>query len=184
VLGLPDLVGDRVPREAREPVHLSGHRRVAQPGRKRSAPARANEHPNGEQWVAEHGPVRDGSGCIGRLFAALDLYSTEPRLRDRLDLHEIDRHVAASLAALLSTCLDEVHGDVTVPDATPAWYETAAGRRHDVWVAIGMVMGRRPRRTSDALSLLRAHAFAQDRSLDDLAADITAHRVPLDDFTD
>lgn len=127
--------------------------------------------------IALRGPGRG-------VFAALDLYSTEPRLADRLDLQEIDRHVGAPLAALLSTCLDEVHGNITVAGTTPAWYETAAGRRHDVWVAIGMLMGRRLRRTSDALSLLRAQAFSQDRSLDDLAADIVTRRVPLDDLTE
>jgi hypothetical protein len=126
--------------------------------------------------IALHSP---GHG----VFAALDLFSTEPRLRDRLDVHAIDRHIAAPAAALLSTCLDEVSGDLALPDAAPGWYQTAAGRRHDVWVAIGMAMSRRPRRTSDALSLLRAQAFTQDRSLDDLAADIVARRVPLDDST-
>lgn len=139
--------------------------------------------------LTAHTPFRSVAAVALRspghgVYAALDLYSTNPQLRDRLDLDAIDRQLAAPAAALLSTCLDEVYGDVAAPDAAPQWYQTAAGRRHHVWVAIGMLMGgRRPRRTSDALSLLRGQAFIQDRSLDDLAADVVTGRMSLDDFT-
>ena len=102
------------------------------------------------------------------VFAALDLYSINPQLSSRLDLAEVDERVAAPAAALLTTCLEQVR-DVEIQAATPEWYQGATGRRHDVWVAVGMVMAIRPGRTGDALSLLRAHAYTQGRSLDDLA---------------
>lgn len=116
------------------------------------------------------------------VFAALDLYADTPGLRDRIDLDTIDTDLAAPAAALLTTCVEQIAG-VENPDARPDWYQTAAGRRHDVWVAIGMIMAHRPARTRDTLSLMRAHAYSQDRSLDDLAADIVERRLPPTDIT-
>ena len=116
----------------------------------------------------------------GGIFAALDLYSNGDQLRDRLDLAEVDE-VRDPVAALLSGCVEEVGDD---GEGQPEWYRQAAGRRHDVWVAIGMVMATRGGRRRDALSLLRAHAYSQSRSLDDLAADIIESRLPLGELTD
>lgn len=109
-------------------------------------------------------------------FAALDLFIVDPRARDRLDLLELDRQIAAPAAALLTTCLDQVP-DGGGLDTKPEWYRTAAGRRHDVWVAIGMVMAERPEPARDALSVLRAHAYRRDRSLDELASDVVNRRI-------
>lgn len=113
----------------------------------------------------------------GRVFAALDLYVTSPALHGTLDLAEVDRCVTAPLSALLSTCLDQVR-EIEVDGDRPEWYETAAGRRHNVWVAIGMVMSARPTRSRDALSIMRAQAYTRERSLDDLATDIVEGRLP------
>jgi len=117
------------------------------------------------------------------VFAALDLYATGPQLSDRLDLAEVEERVAAPAAALLSVCLEQVR-DVQNHAATPEWYRSATGRRHNVWVAVGMVMATRPGPSRDALSLLRAHAYTQGRSLDALAADVIDGRVPSSDLTD
>jgi hypothetical protein len=124
-------------------------------------------------------PLRAPGGSI---FAALDLYSTGERLRDRLDLAEVDE-VRDPLAALLGGCVEEV-GDGEGGQEQPEWYRQASSRRHDVWVAIGMVMATRGGRRRDALSLLRAHAYSQARSLDDLAADIIEGRLPLAELAD
>jgi hypothetical protein len=116
----------------------------------------------------------------GGIFAAMDLYSTGEQLRDRLDLAEVDE-VCGPLAALLSGCVEEVGDD---GEGQPEWYRQAAGRRHDVWVAIGMVMATRAGRRRDALSLLRAHAYSRSRGLDDVAADIIEGRLPPGELTD
>ena len=116
------------------------------------------------------------------MFAALDLYTTSPRLDGRLDLAEIDQRVAAPAAALLSTCLDQV-GDPDDPAGTPEWYQSATGRRHNAWVAIGMAMAIRPVHRRDVISLLRARAYAEDRSLDDVTADVVEGRLPTTDLT-
>jgi hypothetical protein len=124
-------------------------------------------------------PLRTPAGGI---FAALDLYTTSEHLRDRLDLAEVDQ-VRIPTAALLSTCVEEVR-DLESAEERPDWYREAAGRRHDVWVAIGMIMATRAGRRRDALSLLRAHAYSQNRSLDDLAADLIEGRLLLGELTD
>lgn len=116
------------------------------------------------------------------VFAALDLYSAGPRLTDRLDARDV-AEVAETAGALLTTCVAQIQ-DVDSPDAGPEWYRLASGPRHDVWVAIGMVMGSRAERTRDALSVLRAHAYSKGRSLDDLAADVVHGRLPLSELTD
>lgn len=116
------------------------------------------------------------------VFAALDVYSTEPQISERLDPHDLDE-IPTAVAALLATCIEQID-DVDTPDSGPLWYQEAAGRRHDVWVAIGMVMAGRARRTRDALSLLRAHAYSNHQSLDDLAADLIEGRVALADVSD
>lgn len=115
-------------------------------------------------------------------FAALDLFSTDPQIRDRLELAELDQKIGAPAAALLTTCLDQVP-DIDSPGPAPEWYQSAARRRHDVWVAIGMVMAAHPEPARDALSLLRAHAYTHDRSLDDVADDLVHRRLPVTDIT-
>lgn len=115
------------------------------------------------------------------VFAALDLYGEDSRLSPALDLAQVE-HLAAPLAALLTTCIAQVHHD-EAPDELPAWYRSAAGRRNDVWVAIGMVMAVRGGHNRDALSLLRAHAYGQDSGLDDVAADVVHGRLPVTELT-
>ena len=116
------------------------------------------------------------------VFAALDVYSTDPHLPDRIDAHALEA-LASTVAALLVVCVAEIH-DIDAPETGPDWYRVAAGRRHDVWLAIGMVMASRAVRTRDALALLRGQAYAASCSLDDLAADLVQGRRRLTDLTD
>lgn len=114
-------------------------------------------------------------------YAALDLFTRSPRIRDRLDLDKLDQQIGAPAAALLTTCLDQLP-HVDSPTALPDWYTTAAGRRHNVWVAIGMVMSAQSRPAQEALRLLREHAHVHDLSLDDLADEVTSRRRPPSDI--
>ena len=113
----------------------------------------------------------------GAVFAALDLYATDPKLDEQLDLAEVDRQVAAPVAALLTTCVREIR-DVQDSDTAPEWYQTAAGRRHNAWVAIGTIMAHQFRRTSDALSVLRAYAYVQGLGLVDRASSAVRASCP------
>lgn len=117
------------------------------------------------------------------IFAGLELYATNSQLSALLDLVEVGELVAAPAAALLGTCVEQVR-DVEDHKAAPEWYQSAAGPRHDVWVAIGMVMAVRAGCARDALSLLRAHAYIEGRSLDALAADVVDGRIPPPGLTD
>ena len=114
-------------------------------------------------------------------FATLDLLTTDPKISDRVDPVELDKHIAAPASALLSTCLDQIP-DIGFLGAVPDWFRTVTRRRWNVWVAVGMVMGTRSCSTRSALSLLRARAYVQDRGLDDLADDVVCRRLPTTDL--
>lgn len=117
----------------------------------------------------------------GQIFAALDLYSEEPSMAGRLDLDAVSTDIGASLGALLDLCMQPVRA-AGADDVVPEWYEDVTARRQDVWVAIGMVMGRRHQPSDDALSLLRGYAYSHDRSLDEVAADLIQGRVEVGDL--
>lgn len=116
------------------------------------------------------------------VFAALDLYSESPRLTDTLDSADV-AVVGRITGALLATTMEQIE-DVSSLHGGPDWYRSASGRRQDVWVAIGMVMAKQRERTANALSLLRAHAYSNSRSLDDVAADLVHGRLPLSEVLD
>jgi GAF domain-containing protein len=116
----------------------------------------------------------------GQVFAALDLYAEEPHIAAQMDLDEVDREIGASLGALLDLAMHPVRtGD---DEALPEWYEDATARRQDVWVAIGMIMGRQHQPSGDALSVLRGYAYSHDRSLDDVAEDMVQGRLKVHDL--
>lgn len=119
----------------------------------------------------------------GDVFAALDLYAEDDHLSQRLDVDAIDRYVAPPVSALLGICLADVR-DVDPDRDLPEWYRVATARRHHVWVATGMLIGRQQQSTHDALSLLRAHAYTLDLTLDALADDLVKGRVGVDDLLD
>ena len=116
----------------------------------------------------------------GDVFAALDLFAEDEHLSHRLDLDAVDQHIAAPTSALLSLCLSDVRG-VDLEQEMPDWYLVATARRHHVWVATGMLVGRRQQSTRDALSLLRAHAYGLGCTLDELADDLVEGRAGLDE---
>jgi hypothetical protein len=117
----------------------------------------------------------------GEVYAALDLYAEDEHLSRRLDLDAVTRDVAPVVSALLSMCLADVRG-IDLERAMPSWYRVATTRRHRVWVAIGMLVGREQQSTQDALSVLRAHAYALGSTLDDLADDLVEGRLSPDDL--
>jgi hypothetical protein len=118
----------------------------------------------------------------GEVYAALDLYAEDEHLTRRLDLDAVTAHIVGPVSALLGICMAQVR-DVDVEDAMPDWYRLATARRHHVWVATGMLIGRDRQPTRDALSVLRAHAYTLDQTLDELADDLVEGRVTLDDLT-
>lgn len=69
------------------------------------------------------------------------------------------------------------------PRATPEpdWLNSdAASRRKRVWVAIGIVNVELDLNSTDALAVLRGHAYAHDRTLDNLAHDLVERTLTAD----
>jgi hypothetical protein len=116
----------------------------------------------------------------GEVYAALDLFAEDDHLSHQLDLDAVNRYIAAPLSALLGLCMADVR-EVDLEQDMPDWYRVATARRHHVWMATGMLLGLRQQSTADALSLLRAHAFALGCTLDELADDLVQGRASVDD---
>ncbi|MGI3780269.1 MAG: ANTAR domain-containing protein [Janthinobacterium lividum] len=119
----------------------------------------------------------------GEIFAALDLYSEDPRLSGRLDLGLVAAELAAPMGALLDLCLRPVR-NATSEAVLPEWYVDATARRLDVSVAMGMVMALHHQPSAAALSLLRGYAYSHDRDLDDVAEDIVLGRLDVQHLVD
>jgi hypothetical protein len=108
-----------------------------------------------------------GLGCLALLF-------TEPDGPYTVDAFEA-RRVAALIAERLEPAADWSGWD---PDALPGAMATPdARRRGRLWMAVGMVMLALQLPAEDVLALLRAHAYVDDRTVDDLAADLVDRRL-------
>lgn len=124
-------------------------------------------------------PLREGFTRIG----ALDLYLPEP---DGLPLAELGDAITVAQCvstALVAARLFTVAAQQADPFHPPHGTHSApmAGRVQ-VWKAMGLMNVRLQMTAPDALALLRAHAYATDRLVDDLAHDILSDRVSLDDL--
>jgi hypothetical protein len=95
------------------------------------------------------------------------------------DLNMIDAEkVVAQISGLLAQ--SSVFGVVT--DGS-SWLDSpAAEARSAVFIAMGMLDVDLDVTTHDALTLLRARAYATDRSVDDVAVDLLHHRVLTEEF--
>jgi hypothetical protein len=120
-------------------------------------------------------PLRHELSGIG----ALDLYVVSPhgvasvRVDDALA-------VAGQVAAVLQV---RSRQDRVSSSGGPAWLDApAAERRSTVWQAIGFVNSALGVPSPDALALLRAHAYAEGQSLDDLAAQVLSRQVPVEEL--
>jgi hypothetical protein len=118
-------------------------------------------------------PLGGGLGTIG----ALDLYLVPPHEAAEVSLPDA-RAVAAEVAAAL-----RVDGRNGGRSDGPAWLDTpAAGRRSLVWQAMGFVNSALGLSSPDALALLRAHAYAEGSSLDELAVRVVSREVGVDEL--
>lgn len=99
----------------------------------------------------------------------LDLYRTSPGDLD--DLQWRDACDAADTAALM--LIDERTGPGVADGSTT---EATLGRA-EIHQATGMVIAQLALTAVDALARLRAHAFASNRRLDDVAHDVIEQRL-------
>lgn len=151
------------------------------------APVRAVEARLVSEWPAFHDqlvartPIRSmlalplpgsltGLGCFS-------LYWTDP-----VGAATAAECAAGRVAALIAQQLEQAAAwspwlSPEVPDSRD---RPEARRRGRLWMAVGMVMLAQRLEATDALALLRAQAFAGDRTVDELADDLVERRVHPD----
>jgi len=115
-------------------------------------------------------PLVSGGAALGSLSA---LHRAAGQLDHLSALSEIAAWIAARvMGADMIAAADREPG--------PPWMDGPTGsRRHQVWVAQGLIAARNWLTPGQALDLLRAQAFSTGRLLDDIAGDIVAGRVPV-----
>ena len=133
-------------------------------------------------------PFRGGLNLALRMGGArigvLDLYSRTSRPVDGatiIDGQEIAAVVTSVLHRTLGHPSPATGGALDDGFEEPVWTASAgARRRRQVWLAIGMAHLVLDLPGQEVLAVLRAHAYASDRTLDDLADDVVHGRLDLE----
>ncbi|MGY1743617.1 MULTISPECIES: hypothetical protein [unclassified Blastococcus] len=100
----------------------------------------------------------------------LDLYTTEREQLTRVPRDDVE--------TVLLCLTEELVRASDTSDSAPRWWDAPdARRRVAVWQATGIVSVVLGTDVVAALTVLRAHAFATDRVVDDVAADVVAGRL-------
>ena len=116
-------------------------------------------------------PLHGGLEDVG----ALDLYLEAPGDVRALGLADSLTVTAALSDAFATAMAAEPH-----TEDGPAWLDSpGAGRRAQVWQAVGFVNVGLALPNPDALALLRAWAYGHDRELDDVAGAVLDRRLTL-----
>jgi len=120
-------------------------------------------------------PLREAISGLG----AIDLYFYREE-----DVPELDVFEAMAVGDLVTSALSEtaVWSDWE-PGRGPRWlHGPAAKRRARVWEAMGMITLALELDAAAALAVVRATAYATDRTVDDVAADVLDGRVKPDEL--
>ncbi|MBM7804484.1 hypothetical protein JOD57_000321 [Geodermatophilus bullaregiensis] len=117
-------------------------------------------------------PLEDELRGVG----ALDLYTVPPGGVTALSLADA-LEIGAEVTAVL-----RAHSRAARPHSDgPVWLDApAAERRSVVWMAMGVLNAALDVSSTDALALLRAHAYAHGEDLDELARRVVEREIPLD----
>lgn len=107
----------------------------------------------------------------GLTVGVIDLYARQPRRLTTTDRSKIDAVTASTALQVLLAVLGE-NGDEE---------STNLNSRRVVHQATGMIIARDRVTAEDALLLLRAHAFTQNRTVVDVATDIITRRTGYPD---
>jgi hypothetical protein len=119
-------------------------------------------------------PLALRTGSLG----AIDLYLRSPEAMPGVDVADAFTIAEQIVDALLSDTPDARR----VGGGVPAWLAAGpATHRTNVWVAMGILMQRLGLAAADALALLRARAYSGDTLLDDVAAELIAGDLDLDE---
>jgi hypothetical protein len=108
----------------------------------------------------------------------LDLYVRDAEALPATDREDVEEVTIAVTRAMVAAALG-----APVEEGRRGWWDGPdALRRARVWQATGMVNVALGLDTADALALLRAHAFATGRVVDDLADDLVEGRMSLEEL--
>jgi hypothetical protein len=134
---------------------------------------------------AEHWPSFAAEAmtlCMGAVFAfplqlgALQLGVLTLYRVTRGDLDDVDVRDAVTLTHVATHVLLDVEGE-SPPGSVPGRLRDVVDHRARVHQATGMIAAQRSVDVATALSRLRAHAWSNDRSIDDVSADVVARRI-------
>ena len=150
-------------------------------------PVIATENLLARQWpilhdlLVSHTPIRSMliMPLPGRLhdLGFVSLYFTAPTGVTTVRVLEVGL-VLALISEHLTASADGPAGTpATIP---PVMHTPDTRRRGRVWTAVSMIVSALQISHSDALALLRGCAYAANRTVDDLAADLVNQRLPLD----
>jgi len=117
-----------------------------------------------------HDPLQD--------IGAVDLYLQSPAQVRAVGLADALAVLRALTLRFSAAMAEEPHSE-----AGPPWLDAPpAGRRAQVWQALGMINAGLELRTPDAMSLLRAYAYGHDAVVDDVAEALVQRRLRLDEL--
>jgi len=123
-------------------------------------------------------PLIDGATRLG----ALDLYLEQPAGLDPMDRRAAFTVAACISQALVSARIFTVAAQRADPTPGADGHTDPMASRIQVWKAMGLLNVELKVTAPDALALLRAHAYATERLVDDLALDIITRRIPVADL--
>ena len=116
-------------------------------------------------------PLHGGLEDVG----ALDLYLNAPG-----DIRVLGLADSLTVTAALSDAFAAAMAAEPHTEEGPAWLDApGAGRRAQVWQAVGFVNMGLELPSPDALALLRAYAYGHDEELDDVAEGVLERRLTL-----
>ena len=119
-------------------------------------------------------PLRGGLGGLG----VLDLYTASS-----MDVLTVSLTESLTVVREVGTVFDVASDRRMRRVDGPLWLDApAAGRRASVWQAVGMLQSALGLATSDALALIRAHAYSSEQDIDEMASLMVSRDVPLDDL--
>ena len=122
-------------------------------------------------------PLLDNATRIG----ALDLYLPEPAGLNPGQLADAFTVAGLISAALAAARVYTAEAQLADPfDPPHGTHQQPMAGRVQVWKAMGLLNVHLQLTAPDALALLRAHAYATERLIDDLAHDIVTKRFPVE----
>ena len=116
-------------------------------------------------------PLHGGLEDVG----ALDLYLQPPG-----DVRDLGLADALTVTTALSSAFAAAMDGEPRTESGPSWLDSpSAGRRALVWQAVGFVSVGLEMSSTDALAVLRSHAYGRDEDLDTLAEAVLERRLTL-----